>query len=96
MRRFLADAEARGKPVIIAESGPATFDVDDPATWDLWFKPYFALINGNESIKAFCYSNVDFNKTTTGLEWRDIQLQDSAMAARYQQELRRPQYVHQR
>jgi hypothetical protein len=95
LRRFLADAKARGKPVIIAESGPATFDINDPATWDLWFEPYFALINGNDEIKAFCYSNVDFNKTTTGLGWRDARLPGSALEARYKAELRKPQYVHQ-
>jgi hypothetical protein len=92
--RFLADAEEHGMPVVLAECAPSTLDVDDPATWDRWFVPFFRLVNGRESIKAFLYSSVDLGPIVPGAGWRDVRLPGSAMAARYAAELAKPRYLH--
>ncbi|MDT8429204.1 MAG: glycosyl hydrolase [Pseudomonadales bacterium] len=93
---FLADAAARGKPVIIPESAPATQDLEDPAVWEQWFVPYFELVRGDANIKAFCYSNRNFAKNDVTLtDWGNLRIDESAaLAPLYQEELRRPVYQH--
>ncbi len=95
LKKFLADAKAHGKPVIIPESGPSTLGTTDISVWDAWFKPYFELINADTNIKGFCYSNEDFTKTTSGIGWKDVELQNSPVKPLYQAELVKPQYLNQ-
>ena len=94
-KRFLDDARAHGKPVIIPESGPSTFDINNVATWDAWFVPYFNLINNDGNIKGFCYSNEDFTKTTDGIGWKNVQIPGTPIEPLYRQELKKTQYLHQ-
>jgi hypothetical protein len=95
LKKFLADAKAHGKPVIIPESGPATLGTTDITVWEKWFVPFFALINNDSNIKGFCYSNEDFTKTTIEPTWKNVQLQNSPIKPLYQAELLKPQYLHQ-
>jgi len=94
---FLADAAARGKPVIIPESAPSGQDMEDPATWDRWFAPYFELVRSDPNIKGFCYSNRDFAKNDVTLtEWGNLRIdQSGALLPKYIQELAKPEYQHQ-
>lgn len=93
---FLADAAARGKPVIIPESAPSKLNPDAQSTWDEWFVPYFGLIHGDPNIKGFCYSNRDFAKNDVTLtEWGNLRIDQSALKPLYQAELLKPQYQHQ-
>lgn len=104
VKTFLTDAAARGKPVIIPESAPSTLDIGAPmgassspqTTWETWFVPYFDLINGDPNVKAFCYSNRDFFKNDVKLkEWGNLRIDQSPLKQLYQQELLKPQYIHQ-
>lgn len=72
-----------------AQSSPQT-------TWDTWFVPYFKLINNDPNIKAFCYSNRDFFKNDVKLKnWGNLRIDQSVLKPLYQQELLKPQYIHQ-
>jgi len=93
---FLADAAARGKPVIIPESAPNGMDLEDPESWERWFVPYFALVRGDPNVKGFCYSNRNFAKNDVRLtDWGNMRIDESGtLAPLYQEELRRPVYQH--
>lgn len=94
VRQFLGMARERGKPVMLPESCPSGLDIDDPSTWELWFEPYFEMIHRHPSIRAFCYSNRDFTQHV-GLEhWLDMRLDRSALAGRWEAELRKANYLH--
>jgi len=114
VKTFLADAAARGKPVIIPESAPSTLDIGAPmgkshqqqgsrgrssssqTTWNTWFVPYFDLINTEPNVKAFCYSNRNFFKNDVKLkDWGNLRIDQSPLKSLYQQELLKPQYIHQ-
>jgi len=93
---FLAEAAARGKPVIIPESAPNTMDLEDPQSWERWFVPYFELVRGDSNIKGFCYSNRNFEKNDVTLtDWGNMRIdQSQTLAPLYREELRRPVYQH--
>jgi len=94
VRQFLRMARDHGKPVMLPESCPSELDIDDPLTWEIWFEPFFDMIHRNPGIRAFCYSNRDFSKHV-GLEhWRDMRLDGSVLAERWQAELRKANYLH--
>jgi hypothetical protein len=96
LKRFLTDAKAHGKPVIIPESGPSENNINDITTWDSWFVPFFELVNDSAyTIKGFCYSNEDFTKTTTLSTWKDVQLPGTPIVPLYAEELKKPQYLNQ-
>lgn len=77
---FLAGARARGKPTLIPESIPHKFHLlDDPATWDAWFVPYFDLIR-SEGVGAFCYSNRDYTQVPAWSDWGDLRIERSPLA----------------
>jgi len=99
--KFLDMAEANGRPVIIAESSPARFDLASPveagAAWDQWFAPYFQRIADHPSIKWFHYIDYDWTQAAYYVEigWKNNDLTASAMLAeRYVEELSRPAYLH--
>jgi hypothetical protein len=76
---FLADAAARGKPVMLPETIPHKFHLlDDPTTWDAWFVPYFDLIQ-TEGVGAFCYSNRDYTKVPAWSDWGDLRIDQSPL-----------------
>lgn len=90
---FVADARSRGKPVIIPESVPIqTFDMQNLATWQGWFAPYFSLINAD--MKGFCYSNRNYTKIPAWQDWGDLRIEESVLASMWAMELSNPQYVH--
>lgn len=88
---FLADAHARGKPVMIGEAGPTWWHTDQgQASWDGYFVPYFSLIENWPGIKNFCYINANW-----GGDWGDCRLQPyPIVAGHYKEEMDSPLYLH--
>ncbi len=96
LKVFLDDAVAHNKAIAVPESAPSTLDVNNVATWNQWFVLYFALLNDPQyTFKSFCYSNVDYTKTTDNPDWKNVQIQGTPLVPFYQEELLKPQYLHQ-
>lgn len=96
-KRFLADADARRKPVMIGESSASDTGVSDgQASWDQWFEPYFELIRKSPGIKAFNYINWDWTRYPKQYQgWRDSRIGKNALIARlYAHELASPLFLH--
>lgn len=99
--RFLDMAVAHRRPVVIAESSPSHFNLNDAAdaakAWAEWFTPYFALIQSRSEIKWFHYINYDWTKASyyaaTGWKNNDITL-SAQLSAQYKLELSKPKYLH--
>jgi len=98
---FLDLAVASGKPVVIAESSPAQFDLStgDGAAqaWNQWFVPYFSLISSRPEIKWFTYINFDWTTSSYYLAsgWKNNDMSASqSLAAQYALELAKPKYLH--
>lgn len=99
--KFLDLAVARQKPVVIAESSPAYYDLGQPgqaqAAWTEWFGPYFQLISGRPEIKWFHYVNYDWTQGTyyASQGWQNNDLSASASVTQlYAAELANPKYLH--
>lgn len=99
--KFLDLAVAQGKPVVIAESSPAFYDLGNPeqaqAAWTEWFAPYFALIAARPEIKWFHYIDYDWTKAGYYLSqgWKNNDLTaNSSLAQLYAAELALPKYLH--
>jgi hypothetical protein len=96
--RFLDEAAARDKPVIICESAPA-FEggSTDPRVWERFFGPYFELMHQRDEIRAMVYINLDWSHLPAGpfRHWPDSRVQSSAdLLQRYATMLRSPRFVH--
>ncbi len=93
VQAFIANARARGKPVMIPESIPHKFfDMQSLETWDEWFAPYFGLIA--DGVKAFCYSNRDYTKIPAWADWGDLRIEKSVLKPLWAAEIAKPQYVN--
>jgi hypothetical protein len=100
-QKFLAMAATYHKPVMIAESGPARYDLSDPAqaeaAWREWFEPYFAIIAEHNEIKWFHLISFDWTRSSfyvqNGWKNNDFTASDILMQ-RLIAELRRPRYLH--
>ena len=86
--RFMEDSRARRKPVMIGESTARHVGTLDGArAWTQWFEPYFAFIESNPNVKAFCYINWDWapwakRYSTDWADWGDCRIQKSELVAR--------------
>jgi acetyl esterase/lipase len=100
-RKFLDMAAAYHKPVMIAESGPARYDLSDPAqadaAWREWFEPYFQVIAEHSEIKWFHLISFDWTRSSryvqSGWKNNDFTASDTLMP-RLTTELRKPRYLH--
>ncbi len=97
---FLDFAVASGKPVVIAESAPAHYDLGVPsgasAAWSQWFTPYFDLIASRSGIKWFVYVNYDWSLASyyALMGWQNNDLSLSAVAGLYASEITKSKYLH--
>jgi hypothetical protein len=95
---FLPEAHNRGKPVIIPEATPRGYDFKVGNTaWNEWFVPFFALIHDNPGVKAFAYTNYDWENDPLDRwpGWGDTRLEvNSTISDLYIQELGNDLYVH--
>jgi hypothetical protein len=92
-------AVAKQRPVVIAESSPASFDLATSSTqaWSEWFVPYFALMSSRSEIVWFVYINYDWTKASyfASSGWKNNDLTvNSSLAAQYAAELSKPKYLH--
>lgn len=91
-------AEARDKPIMIAESTPRR-DLkvgDGQAHWDAWFAPLFQSIESNERIKALAYINVnwDVQDLWVGQGWGDSRVQvNDYVLEQWQREVNQEKWV---
>ena len=100
-QKFLDMAAACHKPVMIAESGPARYDLSDPAqadaAWREWFEPYFKIIAEHSEIKWFHLISFDWTRSSyyvqSGWKNNDFTANDNLMQ-RLVAELRKPRYLH--
>lgn len=95
-RPLLAEADKHNKPVMIGESTPRGVGVlDGEASWQKWYRPYFALIHETPGIKAFCYINWNWADYPRWSKWGDARLQkNEVVAKRYREEMASPLYLH--
>lgn len=96
--RFLAEADQRGFPVMIGESTPRGHEVSEGnLVMDTWYRPYFSLIAGSRSIKAFCYIDRNWRAYPQWSAWGDSRVEADADVLRYvRAELSDPLYAGER
>ena len=94
-------AVADNRPVIIAESAPARYNLANPveaeAAWNEWFVPYFQLIALRPEIKWFHLVSYDWTKSSYYLAsgWKNNDFTaSSVIMQRLVQELAKPAYLH--
>lgn len=91
-------AEARDKPIMIAESAPRR-DLktgDGQEHWDAWYAPLFETIDANERIKALAYINVNWEVQSlwTGQGWGDSRVQENDLVLQqWQDEVNQEKWV---
>ena len=100
-QKFLDMAAAYHKPVMIAESGPARYDLSDPlqadAAWREWFEPYFQIIADHSEIKWFHLISFDWTRSSYSVQngWKNNDFTASEpLLQRLVTELRKPRYLH--
>ncbi|NOT09797.1 MAG: hypothetical protein HOP28_16515 [Gemmatimonadales bacterium] len=99
--KFLDMAVASEKPVVIAESSPAFYDLSVPtgaaAAWAEWFSPYFQLIAARPEIKWFHYINYNWLLASyyavSGWKNNDLSAAPGIISS-YLGEVARPKYLH--
>jgi acetyl esterase/lipase len=100
-QKFLDMAATYHKPVMIAESGPARYDLSDPAqadaAWREWFEPYFQILAEHSEIKWFHLISFDWTRSSyyvqSGWKNNDFTASDTLMQ-RLIAELHKPRYLH--
>jgi hypothetical protein len=72
-------AEDHDKPVMLAETAAIKTSGQSDPNWvipnTVWFDNVFALINNNNSVKAFTYINVDWEAANPSSTWGDTRIQ---------------------
>jgi hypothetical protein len=101
-RKFLDMAVAARKPVIIAESAPASYDLSDraraQAAWSEWYGPYFQVLTERPEIKWFHLVSYDWTQGAywAGSGWQNNDVTASAyVSQQLLAELQTPRYLHQ-
>lgn len=101
-RKFLDMAVAVGKPVIIAESAPADYDLADAAragaAWNEWFVPYFQVLSERPEIKWFHLVSFDWTQSSFSAAngWKNNDVTASPLVSQQLlAELAKPRYLHQ-
>ncbi|MBO0932010.1 glycoside hydrolase family 26 protein [Fibrella aquatilis] len=94
--QFLADARQHRKPVMIGESTPKFVGVSNgKRSWETWFRPYFALVQANPHIKAFCYINWNWARFDYWKDWGDARVgQNAYINQHYQRAIRYKRIAH--
>jgi hypothetical protein len=96
MKPMILLAREHRKPVMIAESTPATIGTAGDAAWKRWFQHYFEFIAKND-IKAFSYINCDWDNLPmfADFHWRDARLASSdEVKEKWNAEIAGEKYLH--
>jgi hypothetical protein len=98
--KFLDMAVATARPVVIAESSPAHFDLgsalDAQSAWTQWFTPYLDLIAQRPEIKWFHLITFDWSGTSNfdGQGKNNDITVSPFVLGQWQAELAKPKYLH--
>lgn len=104
--RFLKMAEKHGKPVFLSELAAVdaylTPDhlvpdfADGKHDWEMWFAPFFALLDEYPQIKGFNYMSQDYRETKyAAIGWGDARIQvNSYVLERWIEALRDERFIH--
>lgn len=99
--RFLDTAAADRKPVMVAESAPARYDLSDPAqaqtAWAEWFEPFFRVLAERPEIAWFHLISYDWTRSSYSREngWRNNDLTASPwLLEKLAAELGKAKYLH--
>jgi len=92
---FLAEADRRHFPVMIAESTPFHHSVEEgQKSIDAWFAPYFGLMRSQRGIKAFCYIDWDWSAFPQWKDWGDGRIEgDPTVLAFYRRQIVAPLFA---
>lgn len=104
--RFLEMAAKHGKPVFLSEVAavdvhltPDHLDpdfVDGKSDWEVWFEPFFALLDEYPQIKGFNYMSQDYRNTKYAAQgWGDARIQvNRFVLERWIEALRDERFLH--
>jgi hypothetical protein len=70
-------AEARGKPLMVAEATPAGKSLNSPLAWKIWFQPFFRFVDKND-IRIISYINSHWDAMPM---WQEIKWGDARIEA---------------
>ena len=96
---FLKKSKEHKKPVMIGEASPAGVGSRiGQERWDIWFKPFFALIDSNPQIKMSCFINTDWTNYPDFPQWKSwgdgrIQI-DSVVSRLYKEKMSDKKFLH--
>lgn len=95
VERFMTDARAHRKPVLIGESTPRSVGtLKGAASWKAWFAKYFAFIASHPGLKAISYINWDFAKYPQWSDWGDARLEkNTVVAGKFADEIARAPFI---
>lgn len=93
---FYELAHQHGKPVMIGESTPRFVGtLEGEKSWQQWFAPYFAVMQEQPGIKAFCYINWEWSEFPQWHDWGDGRIQMNPLVReKYQQMMADPIFAH--
>lgn len=77
LRPFLANARAKGFPVLFAETTPRYVGaVAADGAWDRWFGPFMAIIKEfDDVVKGFCYIDWQWSRFPQWSDWKDARVE---------------------
>jgi hypothetical protein len=90
---FMNDALVHGKPVMICEASPKDQPVTDPASWSLWYGPYFDFVKRYAHLKGIAYINSSWAQWPDFKESR-IELDPAGVQPLYAAEIADPRMLH--
>lgn len=95
VEKFMTDARAHKKPVLIGESTPKNVGVlKGAASWNAWFVKYFTFVREHPGVKAFSYINWDFSRYPQWSDWGDSRLGKNPLVAKnFASEMANPEYI---
>jgi len=95
LRQFLDLAQARRKPVMIGETTPQKLRTSlGEVVWREWYAPFFAMIEREPVIKAFCYINWNWDNTRWA-NWGDGRIEGHPfIVERFREKMQSPLYWH--
>jgi beta-mannanase len=94
--KFLAMADAHGKPVYVSECSAMEADIGG-AKWGDWFGPFFDFLKAHPQIEGFNYIATNWaaipSYAKTG--WHNADVTSNAeLWGRYCAQISKPQYLH--
>ncbi len=75
LEQILKISRLKDLPVMIVESSAVSvinnLDLKGESLWDMWYRPYFSIINDHKEIKAFSHLNHHWSDTIVRNRWQE-------------------------